>query len=283
MRDAVSQGYRLAAVLLGLLLLMAVTGPWWIPHDPVRQLDVVSMRNAPPSAAHWLGTDAYARDVFSRAVVGARTSLEVAGIGTLLATGLALVIGTCAAWMPRSFGATLMAGVDLLRALPRKLLLLLLLLLVPLPGARTLGFMLGLSSWMPLAVLVYEHTRQVRRRPHVESAIALGASSRAIAVRHVWPHVRDTVWAASAVLLADMLALEAAVSFLGIGVRPPRPSWGSMVMDSLPYLATAWWVAAVPCALLAIAVVSTGVLADALAAPANTRIRAQASGRARVS
>jgi len=254
----------MAGAILMAFVVVAVTGPWWLPHDPTRQLDVVSMRNALPSSVHWLGTDAYARDVFSRAVAGARTSLQVAGMGTVLATLLAVVLGSATAWLPPVFSRVLLSVVDVLRALPRKLLLLLLLVLVPLPGALTLGVLLGLSSWMGLAILVHEHTRRVRTQAFVDSARALGVPNRAIATRHVWPHVASTVAAASAVLLADLLALEAAVSFLGIGVRAPQPSWGSMVMDALPYIGTAWWVAAVPCVLLATVVSSAGVLADGL-------------------
>ncbi|MBL0938603.1 MAG: ABC transporter permease [Gemmatimonadaceae bacterium] len=254
-----------AALLLAVFVVVAISGPWWIPHDPVRQFDLVALRNATPSATHWFGTDAYARDVFSRAVIGARTSFEVAVTGTLVALAVAVLIGMSSAWLPARLGQTLMAGVDVLRALPRKLVLLLLLLLVPMPSALALGLLLGVSSWMGLAFLVYEHTRSLRTRPFVESAQAMGTPTWRLAWVHVLPHVRGALAAASAILLADLLALEAAVSFLGIGIRAPRPSWGSMVLDSLPYLESAWWVAAVPCVLLAATVVATGIVADALA------------------
>lgn len=252
---------------IGVLTLIAVGGaaaPWLAPHDPAAQLDLVGLKHAPPGSAHLLGTDSFSRDLLSRALYGARTSLSIGVLGAALSAALATAWGLVAGWLPEGAGDGMMGLVDALRAIPRKVVLLAILLLVPQPSAVTLALLLGATSWTTMSRVVFVQVRVLRAREFVTSARALGASPAWILARHVAPHLAGTVAAASAVLVADMLAVEAGLSFLGLGVRPPAASWGSILQDGVPYLASAWWVAATPCVLLAATVLSVARVADAI-------------------
>lgn len=255
-------GAVVAAGILGLVAAAAVAAPWLAPHDPAAQLDLVRLKNAPPSAAHPLGTDPFSRDLLSRALYGARTSLIIGIVGAALSTAVAAVWGMIAGWLPDTPGDGMMGLVDVLRAIPRKIVLLAVLLFLPHPSALTLAILLGLTSWATMSRIVFVQVRSLRVRQFVTAAHALGASPARIMARHVAPHLASTIGAASALLVADMLAVEAALSFLGLGIRPPDASWGSILQDGVPYLASAWWIAATPCVLLVVTVLSVARLAD---------------------
>lgn len=258
-----SAGTVAAIGILGLVAAAGAAAPWLAPHDPTVPLDLLLLKNAPPSGAHPLGTDPFSRDLLSRALYGARTSLSIGLLGAALATAVATAWGMLAGWLPDSLGDGMMGLVDVLRAIPQKIVLLAILLFFPHPSAFTLAILLGATSWTTMSRLVFVQVRLLRARQFVTAAHALGASPAGILARHVIPHLAGTVAAAGALLVADILAVEAGLSFLGLGVRPPHASWGSILQDGVPYLASAWWVAATPCALLVLTVLSVAHLADA--------------------
>jgi peptide/nickel transport system permease protein len=262
-----SAGAAVAVGILGVVAVAAVAAPWLAPHDPAAQLDLVRLKNAPPSGAHPLGTDPFSRDLLSRALFGARTSLIIGLLGAALSTAVATAWGMIAGWLPETPADGMMGLVDALRAIPRKIVLLAALLFFPHPSALTLAILLGVTSWTTMSRVVFVQVRSLRARQFVTAAHALGASPARILARHVAPHLAGTIGAASALLVADMLAVEAALSFLGLGVRPPDASWGSILQDGVPYLASAWWIAATPCVLLVVTVLSVARLADAAGPP----------------
>ncbi|MFO0096250.1 MAG: ABC transporter permease [Gemmatimonadaceae bacterium] len=257
----------LSTALLVLMVLSAVAAPWLAPYDPSQQLDIVGLKNAPPSLAHPLGTDPYSRDLLSRLLHGGRVSLAVSGLATVVATILATAWGVMAASSGSVVGGLLMDMADALRAIPRKLLLLSSMLVVPHPSVLMLALLLGAGSWTALAQVVYTEARAVRAREFVRAAEALGVPPRRVLVHHVAPQLTRVVGAASATLLADLLAVEAGVSFLGLGVRPPTPSWGTILQDGVAYLGSAWWVAMAPALLLVLTVLAVARLADRLTGP----------------
>ncbi len=261
---------RRAAVVLLLIVTAAILAPWLAPYDPAAQLDIVQLKNGAPSLAHWLGTDPYSRDVLSRAVFGARTSLMVAALATVLATVVGCAWGACAASVSEGLGDGLMSVVDVMRSLPRVLVFLGVAVLLGPLSAVTLALVLGATAWTGTSRLVYVLVREITARPFVEAARAMGASRWRLMQRHVMPQLLTPVVASGALLLADLLAVEAGLSFIGLGVRPPGASWGSMLQDGLPYLRSAWWLAAVPSLLLIATVLSAAGIADRLG---------QASGR----
>jgi len=255
---------RRALIVLAFIAAAAALAPWLAPFDPAAQLDIVSLKNSAPSFAHPLGTDVYSRDVLSRALFGARTSLTVSLLATIIALVVGCAWGLLAASVGARFGALLMSAVDVLRSIPRLLLYLGALVLLGAMQTAGLAVLLGLTAWTGTSHLVYLRARDVQARPFVEGARSLGMSQWRVLTRHVVPHLSGPLSASGALLLADLLALEAGLSFIGIGVRPPDASWGSMIQDALPYLRSAWWLAAVPCVLLMTTVLCAARVADQL-------------------
>ncbi len=255
---------RFALVVLGGVLIAGVAAPWLSPYDPAQQLDIVTLKNSPPSIAHPFGTDPFARDLWSRALHGARASLLIGLVGAATSALLAVAFGVGAAAMSPRIGESVMGFVDSLRAIPRKIILLAVLLLLPQPSLLTLALVLGATSWTAMSRVIFAEVRALQAREFVTSARALGVSPLRIFSVHVAPHLGGTLAAASAVLVADLLAVEAGLSFIGLGVRPPTASWGTILQDGVPYLASAWWTAAVPCVLLVTTVLCISRLADAL-------------------
>ncbi len=264
---------KVAALVLAAIIVAGVCAPWLAPHDPLAQLDIIALKNRAPTLTFPLGTDPYSRDILSRALFGARTSLLIGIVGAGVAVLLALVWGTCAGVVNARAGDRLMRMVDALRALPRKIVLLSIMLVVPRASVLLLALLLGLTSWTTLSHVIFVQVRAMRERDFVTAAHALGASRRRVMFRHVAPQLLGTLTAASALLVADMLAVEAGLSFLGLGVRPPTASWGAMLQDGVPYLGSAWWIAATPCVLLVVTVLSIARLADALHADRTSHLR----------
>lgn len=255
---------RIAQVALAIIVLAALLAPLIAPYDPAAQLDIAGLRNATPSIAHILGTDAYSRDILSRVLFGARASLLVAFLATLVAILLGSIWGGIAATIRGRVGSVMMLLVDVVRSVPRMLLFL---AVVALMGALTpalLALLLGVVAWPATSRLVFALVNDAESKPFVEAARSTGATNTRVFVHHVMPHLTGPLAASGALLLADVLALEAGLSFIGLGVRPPRASWGTMVQDALPYLGSAWWTAAIPCVCLVVTVLSASAIADQL-------------------
>lgn len=258
------------AVLLGFLLL-AVLAPLVAPLAPTAQLDAARTRFLAPFTTdlngmfHLLGTDRFGRDVWARLVFGARISLGTGVLAVLLSSSMGLVVGTVAAVWPRRIGAILLAVTDFGLALPRVVLLLLLAALWR-PSAGLVVVVLALTGWMAVARLVYGEARAILARPFVAAALALGARRRRVLARHVVPNVLTPVIVASALGLGNAIMLESGLSFLGLGVQPPTPSWGSMIASGRDTLVNAPWIAIAPGIALVLVVVASAFLGDALQA-----------------
>lgn len=254
-----------AAAALGALALAGLLAPALAPYDPARQLDIVALQNRPPSAAHLLGTDPFARDVLSRALYAARTSLGVAALGALTATVLGAAWGGLAGALAGPTERVLMRIVDAVLGIPRVLLLLAVVALWGAVPPPTLALVLGLTAWPATSRLVRARLALVREQEFVTAARALGASPTRVMLRYFPPHLAGTLAVSATLLFGELLALEAGLSFLGLGVRPPEASWGSMVQDGTPYIADAWWTAIVPTVCIIVSVLSASVLGDHLA------------------
>lgn len=264
---------RKAVALLVVVAFAALLAPWIASHDPLAQLDIVQLRNQPPSFSHLLGTDAFARDLFSRLLFGARTSLFVSVCATMLALIIGLAWGGAAILLQEWFGEALMALADVLRSIPRLLLYLSIIAAAGHLGAPGVAVLLGVTSWPATSRVVYQLLRELRGRSFIESARSLGVPPAQTVLRHLVPHLAGPLSAIAALLFADMLAVEASLSFLGLGVRAPVPSWGNMLQDALPYLRSAWWVAAAPCAMFVTTVLAVARIADGIADRAGTHSR----------
>ena len=260
---------RFGAALLFLALVAAVLAPLVTTIEPSVQRDVVATRFLPPLARdlhgvlHPLGTDRLGRDVWSRLAYGARVSLGVGSLAVLISTVLGIVVGTVAGVWQGRVGAALLAVTDFALALPRVVLLLLLSALWR-PSATLVVIVLGVTGWMSVARLVHGEARSAVARPFAESARALGATRMRLLVRHVLPNAVTPAIVAVALGFGNAILLEAGLSFLGVGVQPPTPSWGSMIASGRDTLVNAPWVSAAPGIALVLVVVASTLLGDAL-------------------
>lgn len=281
-------GLVLAGTLVvGLLALLAVLAPWVAPHAPSAQFAEGLDRHGmplPPGGRFWLGTDGLGRDILSRVIHGTRVSLLVGTVGMLTATGIGLAVGMLSGYFGRWVDTALMRLTDVVMALPGLLLAIALsglmdgrvLHLHPgLPQAHlldiklergivTVFLVIGVVSWTGLARIVRGQVLQLREQEYVEAAQVLGGSSARILLRHILPNVLPTLTVLAAMSTAGTILLEAGLSFLGVGVPPPAPSWGNMVAEGQSYLLVAPWTVLAPGVAIVLAVVGFNLLGQGL-------------------
>jgi peptide/nickel transport system permease protein len=238
------------------------SGPEWVVTRDGREetlpaADVVSVR----ARRFWLGTDTVGRDVLARLLAGARVSLGVGALALAVALVLGIGVGLLAGWSGGVADALLMRFVDALLAVPM-LFLLLFLAAVFRPSLGVLVLILGLSSWMGVARLVRGQVLSLKEREFVLAARALGASGWRIAFRHLLPNALTPIAQDGALRLGDLILVEAALSYLGLGAQPPTASWGTMVAEGQEVLATTWWLTMLPTALVALTVIAAALAAD---------------------
>ena len=275
---------RRAAVglaVLGVAVLVAVFAPL-VAGDPIAQRDIVATRFLAPLSSdlhgsfHLLGTDRFGRDVWARLAYGARVSLGVGALAVLVSVVIGVAVGAAAGFW-RGWPATLLLGLtDFALALPRVVLLLLLASLWQ-PSAGLVILVLGLTGWMTIARLVHGEVRALVVRPFVEGAVGLGATDLRVLVRHVLPNAMTPVIVATALGLGNAIMLEAGLSFLGLGVQPPTPSWGNLIASGRDTLVNAPWVAAAPGVALVLVVVGATLLGDAVRDRLDPSLAAQRS------
>jgi peptide/nickel transport system permease protein len=242
-----------------LIALSATIGPELVPHDPIRPN--YRLRYAPPSLEHPLGTDELGRDVLARSLAGGRVSLLVAGGATLLALALGLVTGLAAAGFGRSVDVVLTRAFDALLAFPGFLLVLLLVTILG-GGVPQTVLALGVAGSPLYFRLVRSFTRSELRRDYVLAATALGASFSRLLVRHAVPNFAGAIAVQAASTMATFLLVEASLSFLGLGVPLPTPSWGNVLQDARAFLTRQPWAAVGPGLVLATAALSLQFLSD---------------------
>jgi peptide/nickel transport system permease protein len=259
---------QFGSVVLGIAILVALGAPL-IAGDPAVQRDIVATRFLPPLSAdvhgtfHLLGTDRFGRDVWARLAFGARVSLGVGVLAVLLSLAIGTMVGAAAGFWRGGVGVALLALTDFALALPRVVLLLLLASLWQ-PSAALVIVVLGLTGWMTIARMVHGEVRALSERPFVESAVALGVRGPRVLVRHILPNALTPVIVAAALGIGNAIMLEAGLSFLGLGVQPPTPSWGNLIASGRDTLVNAPWVATAPGIALVLVVVAATLLGDAL-------------------
>jgi len=269
----------LALIGLVLALVFVICGvfaPWLSPHDPT-QLDLTG-RLLPPSPQHWFGTDELGRDILSRTIYGARISLTVA----VSVVGLSLLLGIGAGLTSGFYGGLTDTLLNVyvnnaFLALPGILLAIAFVAFVG-PGVLNLVLALALSGWVGYARLIRAQVMAVREREYVEAARGLGASDIRILGMHVLPNIIQPVLVQAAVGMAGAVLAEATLSFLGLGIPPPAPSWGSMLNDARSHLFDAPHLTVFPAVAVMLAVLSFNFLGDALRDLLDPRLRATVVG-----
>lgn len=271
---------RGALALLVALTVAVIVVPALATHDPLRIDDVLSRRLVPPLSTdahgdwHVLGTDRFGRDLFVRMMLAGRLSMLVGIAGSVLAALLGTLLGAAAGWRGGLVDRVVTGIADVLLSLPRLILLLVGAALWP-PGLVTIVVVLVATGWMGIARLIRTEVISVRQRPFVPAATALGATSRRVLFRHVLPNAIGPAIVATTLGVGNAILLESGLSFLGLGIQPPAPSWGNMIAGGRDLLVVAPWVALAPGLALVLTVLATTLLGDAL----RDRLSREGSGR----
>ncbi|MEN9411157.1 MAG: hypothetical protein RL216_3131 [Pseudomonadota bacterium] len=255
-------GFALILVVVG----AAIFAPWIAPYAPEEQLfDGLTLEGAPlpPDARFIMGTDLLGRDLFSRMLYGAQTSLIIG----VVANGLALLIGTLvgitAGFFRGWLGAALMRFTDLMMAFPA-LLLAICLAAIFKPSLWIVAMVIALVNWVQTARVIYTETTSLAERDFIAAERTLGAGTGRILFRHILPHVVPTIIVWGTLGISTTVLLEATLSFLGVGVQPPTPSWGNIIFENQTYFQAAPWLVFIPGAAIILLALAFNLVGDAL-------------------
>jgi peptide/nickel transport system permease protein len=252
-------------------LVAAVAAPWLAPHDPLRA-DFAASLKPPGSPDHPLGTDQLGRDLLARVLHGARLALFI-GVCTVVVTAIVGgLLGLVAGFVERWPSAVLMRVADVQLSFPFILLALTINAIVGL-GLRNIILSLAAAGWVVYARVVRGEVLSVKQRDFVQAAAALGVGRGRLLFRHVLPNVAPSIIVVSSLQFSQFIVAEAAISFLGFGVQPPTPAWGSMLSESRDFLYVAWWLAAFPGAALALTALGVNLLGDWLRDTLDPKLR----------
>lgn len=264
------RGGKLAAAFLLALAAAALFAPWLTRYGPAEILDPVALRSLPPSGEHWFGTDPVSRDVFSRMLHGARVSLRVAVLASLLAATLGLLWGTVAAMARPAIDTVMMRVIDALLSIPRLLLVLTVVALWPTISPIVFVLVLGGTGWFGIARLARTEALAVRDREFTAAARALGVGFPTLLVRHILPHAVGPVLVAATIAVSQVVVLEAGLYFLGVVPDVPA-SWGSIINDGRDAPVTWWWLTLIPGAFLVALSLAVNAIAGRLRRAINPR------------
>ena len=231
-----------AAVVL-LLFAVSLLAPLLSPYEP-DALDAYHVL-LPPSGAHWFGTDELGRDVFTRVVHGARISLKVGFVSMGIAICVGAVVGLVTGYYGGLLDAAVMRLVDVMLCFPTIMLILAVIALLE-PSIWYIMIIIGLTGWMGVARLVRSEVLSLREREFVQAARALGASDLRIIFRHILPNALSSLLVAGTLGVAGAILTESTLSYLGLGVQPPTPSWGNILTAGKEYIEFAWWLSLFP-------------------------------------
>ncbi len=255
---------RIAIAFLTALALTTLLSAWLAPFPPNDLLEPELMRGRAPSWLHLFGTDRSSRDVLSRMLFGGRISLGIALVAILLAATVGTCWGAVAGYYGGVVDSVMMRLVDTALAIPRVLLLLAVLALWGTLSIPELVILLGVTGWFDVSRLVRAEVLSAREREMVLAARALGAGDARILWRHILPNAISPAIVAAALGIGNVLILEAGLSFLGMGVQPPDPSWGTMIGEGSSQLSALWWVSVFPGLAIVLTALSFNLLGDGL-------------------
>jgi peptide/nickel transport system permease protein len=234
---------RVPTAVLAALLALALAAPAVAPYAP-DQIDLGRMRQG-PSTSHWFGTDDLGRDVLARVLFGARVSLAIGLLSAAVAAVSGIAVGGAAGYAGAAVDGVLMRGTDAMLSIPRLPLLMIVSALLQ-PSIPLLIVLIGATGWMETARVVRSEFRMLRARGFVEAARAIGAGHGRLVARHLLPNAARAVVVSMTLAVARAILLESALSFFGVGVRPPQASWGNMLYQSQATLASQPWLAVAP-------------------------------------
>ncbi|MCC2611994.1 nickel transporter permease [Neorhizobium sp. Rsf11] len=241
LRSNVSALFGLAVIVV--ILAAALLAPLLATHDIFEQ--DLAMRLLPPSAEHWLGTDELGRDVYSRLIYGARITLYIALLTTVIVAPIGLLVGTTAGYLGGWVDTVLMRIVDIFLAFPNLILALAFVAALG-PGIENAIIAISLASWPPIARLARAETLTIRKSDYIAAVRLQGASKLRIIFGHVVPMCIPSVVVRVTLNMAAIILTAAGLGFLGLGAQPPSPEWGTMLSSGREFVMTSWWIAAIP-------------------------------------
>lgn len=257
---------------IAVIYLVALLTPFLAPFDPAAQGDILTNRLQAPGGEHLLGTDRLARDVFSRLLYGARVSLSIGFIAVGISATIGTLLGAVAGYLGGWVDTFIMRFVDVVISFPR-LVLLITIIAVLEPSIFLIIVVLGLTQWPGTTRLVRGEVLSLREREFVQAARALGYSRGRIVMRHLIPNTMAPVIVAATLGIGNTIVLEAGLSFLGLGIRPPTPTWGGMVSDGKDSLLNGWWVSTFPGLAIVVTVLCFNLVGDGLRDALDPRLR----------
>jgi peptide/nickel transport system permease protein len=252
------------------LFVVSIFAPWLAPYDP----NLIDLKQVlmPPSPSHYLGTDTLGRDVLSRIIFGSRVSLKVGFVAVGLATLIGLIIGALAGYYGGWVDSALMRLVDLMLCFPAFFLILAVIALLE-PSIWNIMAVIGLTGWMGVARLVRAEFLSLREREFVTAARALGAGDLRLILRHMLPNALAPVMVSATLGVAGAILTESALSFLGLGVQPPTPSWGNILTAGKDNIEIAWWLSVFPGLAILITVMSYNLLGEGIQEAIDPRLK----------
>lgn len=256
----------ISLIFIALVTLAAIFAPLIAPYAPNEQFkDGLTLQGAPigPGGNYLMGTDLLGRDLLSRLIYGARTSLIVGIIANGIAILLGTTVGIIAGYVKGRTGALMMRFTDLMMAFPA-LLLAITLAAIFSPSLLIVALVIAMVNWVQIARVIYTQAISIAEREFVTAARGLGATNQRVLLKHILPHLLPTVLVYATLGIATTVLLEATLSFLGIGVRPPTPSWGNIIFENQTYFITAPWLVFIPGIAIILLALSFNLLGDAL-------------------
>ncbi|RGP35131.1 ABC transporter permease [Pseudotabrizicola alkalilacus] len=251
----------LGVALLAIIVFSAVFAPWIAPHDPLQQN--ILHRLQPPSSEFLLGTDTYGRDVLSRLIYGSRVSLVVGFVAILIAMVVGSAIGILSGFIGGVFDRVVMSLLDVMLSFPT---LLLGLMIAAMLGAsfENLIIAIAITEMAPFARVARAPTISLKQRDFIEAGRAMGFSDSRLMGRHILPNMLSEVVVVGSMWMASAIRTEASLSFIGLGVPPPTPTWGGMIREGFENILDSWWLAVCPSVAILLTVLALNILGDAL-------------------
>ncbi len=254
-----SKSAQFGLVIIFLFIFVAIFAPIISPYSPVDQ--DISQRLKPPSRLHPLGTDQLGRDILSRIIYGSRISLIVGFSAVFISGIIGITLGMVSGFYGGKVDAVIMRLADIQLSLPFILLAIAIMAVLG-PGLRNIILVLGITGWVIYARIVRGETLQTKNVDFVQAAVSLGNRDIRILFKHILPNVLASAIIVATLEMARMIIMEAALSFLGLGIQPPTPSWGSMVADGRDYITNAWWLITFPGLAIMITVLGINLFGD---------------------
>jgi len=249
------------AMIVAGLIIASLAAPWIVRYPPEQQNLAIKLQ--PPSASHWLGTDEYGRDLFSRMLYGGRISLSVGFVAVTISVAIGILLGALAGYFGGVTDHIIMRLVDIVLCIPTLFLILMLVVFLG-PNLLNIMVIIGLTSWTELARLVRAEFLSLKQRDYILAARAIGARDGRIIFRHILPNALAPVFVSATFGVAGAILLESGLSFIGLGVQPPAASWGNILTSGKDYITQAWWLTLAPGAAIFLTVLGYNLLGDGL-------------------